>query len=120
MEYHQLGNAGLRVPVLSLGTGTFSGTNEFFNRWGNTNVPEASRLLDICLGHGLNFFDTANVYSHGAAEEILGAALRERRSRALLATKATFLMGDGPNDHGASRYHLLRECEASLRRLGTD
>ncbi len=120
MEYRQLGNAGLRVPVLSLGTGTFGGTNAFFERWGTTDVPGASRLVDICLEHGLNFFDTANVYSHGAAEEILGAALKGKRQRTLIATKATFSMGDGPNDHGASRYHLLRECEASLRRLGTD
>jgi aryl-alcohol dehydrogenase-like predicted oxidoreductase len=120
MEYRQLGNAGLRVPVLSLGTGTFGGTNAFFERWGNTDVPGASRLADICLEHGLNFFDTANTYSQGAAEEILGAALKGKRQRTLISTKANLSMGDGPNDHGASRYHLLRECEASLRRLGTD
>jgi aryl-alcohol dehydrogenase-like predicted oxidoreductase len=120
MEYRLLGASGLRVPVLSLGTGTFGGTNEFFKRWGQTDVAEASRLIDVSLEHGLNFFDTANVYSSGAAEEILGAALKGKRQRTLIATKGTFAMGDGANDRGASRYHLQRECEASLKRLGTD
>jgi aryl-alcohol dehydrogenase-like predicted oxidoreductase len=120
MEYRQLGRSGLRVPVLSLGTGTFGGTNEFFKRWGETDINEARRLVDICLEHGVNFFDTANVYSQGAAEEILGAALKGRRNNALIATKATFAVGEGPNDKGSSRYHLIREVEASLKRLGTD
>lgn len=120
MEYRLLGASGLRVPVLSLGTGTFGGTNEFFKRWGQTDVAEASRLIDVSLDHGLSFFDTANVYSLGAAEEILGAALKGRRQQALIATKGTFAMGDGANDRGASRYHLQRECEASLKRLATD
>jgi aryl-alcohol dehydrogenase-like predicted oxidoreductase len=120
MEYRQLGKAGLRAPVLSLGTGTFGGTNEFFQRWGTTDVQQASRLIDICLEHQLNFFDTANVYSQGASEEILGAALKGQRQRALIATKFAFSVGDGPNDRGASRYHIIRECEASLQRLGTD
>ncbi|MBT1704033.1 aldo/keto reductase [Chryseosolibacter indicus] len=120
MEYRQLGKSGLRVPVLSLGTGTFGGTNEFFKRWGETDVKEASALIDVCLENQLNFFDTANVYSLGAAEEILGAALKGRRHNSIIATKATFATGDQPNDRGASRYHLIRECEASLKRLQTD
>lgn len=120
MEYRKLGKAGLQVPVLSLGTGTFGGTNEFFQRWGQTDVKEAARLVDLCLDHGMNFFDTANVYSQGAAEEILGAALRGRRNQTILATKATFQMGDGVNDKGSSRFHLLKACEDSLKRLGTD
>ena len=120
MEQRQLGRSGLRVPVLSLGTGTFGGTNDFFKKWGETDVKEASRLIDISLEYGMNFFDTANVYSGGAAEEILGAALKGRRHQSLISTKATFRMGDGPNESGASRYHIIRECEASLQRLGTD
>lgn len=120
MDYRQLGRSGLKVPVLSLGTGTFGGTNEFFKRWGETDMNEARRLVDICLEHGVNFFDTANVYSQGAAEEILGAALKGRRHHALVSTKATFAVGGGPNDSGSSRYHIIRECEASLKRLGTD
>lgn len=120
MEYRQLGRSGLRVPVLSLGTGTFGGTNEFFKRWGETDVNEARRLVDISLEHGMNFFDTANVYSQGAAEEILGAVLKGRRNQSLISTKATFAVGEWPNDRGSSRYHLIREVEASLKRLGTD
>ena len=120
MEQRQLGRSGLRVPVLSLGTGTFGGTNDFFKKWGETDVKEASRLIDISLEYGMNFFDTANVYSGGAAEEILGAALKGRRHQSLISTKATFRMGDGANESGASRYHIIRECEASLQRLGTD
>lgn len=120
MEYRQLGHSGLRVPVLSFGTGTFGGTNEFFKRWGETDVKEATRLIDICLERQLNFFDTANVYSQGASEEILGAAIKGRREKAIISTKATFAMGDGPNDQGSSRYHLIKACEDSLKRLGTD
>jgi aryl-alcohol dehydrogenase-like predicted oxidoreductase len=120
MEQRQLGKSGLRVPVLSLGTATFGGTNEFFKKWGDTDIKEATRLVDISLEHQLNFFDTANVYSSGASEEILGAALKGRRNQAIISTKATFKMGDGPNESGASRFHILRECEASLRRLSTD
>jgi aryl-alcohol dehydrogenase-like predicted oxidoreductase len=120
MEYRQLGNAGLRVPVLSLGTGTFGGTNDFFKKWGETDVSEATRLIDICLERGVNFFDTANVYSFGASEQILGAALKGKRSEALISTKAGFTMGSNTNDTGASRFHLIREVEASLKRLGTD
>ena len=120
MEYRQLGRSGLKVPVLSLGTGTFGGTNEFFKRWGETDVQQASRLIDICLERGVNFFDTANVYSFGASEEILGAALKGKRTQVLIATKATFAMGEGPNEQGSSRYHIIRACEESLQRLGTD
>ncbi len=120
MEYRQLGRSGLKVPALSFGTGTFGGTNEFFRKWGETDVKEASRLIDICMEAGVNFFDTADVYSQGAAEEILGKALKGKRDKALISTKATFAMGDGPNDQGSSRYHLIEACEASLKRLGTD
>lgn len=120
MEYRQLGGSGLRVPVLSYGTATFGGTNEFFKTWGETDVKEATRLIDICLEAGVNLFDTANVYSQGASEEILGKALQGKRDQALISTKATFSMGNGPNEFGSSRYHLIRECEASLKRLGTD
>lgn len=120
MDYRQLGRSGLKVPALSFGTGTFGGTNEFFQHWGATDVKEATRLVDICLEAGVNFFDTADIYSDGASESILGAALKGRRDQALIATKATFRSGKGANDIGSSRYHLIRACEASLRRLGTD
>lgn len=120
MEYRQLGRSGLKVPVLSLGTGTFGGVGEFFERWGSTDVQEARRLVDICLDAGLNFFDTANQYSRGASEEILGRAIRGRRDKVLISTKATFAVGPGPNEVGSSRAHLLEAAEASLRRLGTD
>ena len=120
MEYRSLGHAGLKVPVLSLGTGTFGGSNDFFKKWGETDVKEASRLVDICLEAGINFFDTANIYSQGAAEEILGKALKGRREKALISTKATFAVGEGPNELGSSRFHLIQACEDSLKRLGTD
>jgi aryl-alcohol dehydrogenase-like predicted oxidoreductase len=120
MEHRQLGRSGLLVPVLSFGTGTFGGVGEFFGRWGSTDVAEATRLVDRCLDAGLDFFDTADIYSGGASEEILGQALRGRRERVLIATKATFPTGPGPNDRGSSRHHLVRAAERSLRRLGTD
>jgi aryl-alcohol dehydrogenase-like predicted oxidoreductase len=120
MEFRQLGHSGLKVPVLSFGTGTFGGRGEFFSAWGNSDVAEATRLVDVCLEAGLNFFDTADVYSQGASEEILGKAIAGRRSSILISTKATFRMGEGPNDLGSSRHHLLQACEASLRRLHTD
>lgn len=122
MEYRSLGRSGLKVPVLSLGTGTFGGKGEFFQKWGDTDVKEASRLIDISMDHGLNFFDTANIYSQGASEEVLGGALKGRRDKALIATKATFTMGDGtdPNSVGSSRYHIIKAAEDSLKRLGTD
>ena len=120
MEYRQLGKSGLMVPVLSLGTGTFGGNNPFFATWGNTDVAEATRLVDVCLEAGMNFFDTANVYSAGLSEEILGQAIQGRRDQVLISTKATFTAGKGPNDVGSSRHHLLKACDDSLRRLGTD
>ena len=120
MEFRQLGHSGLKVPVLSFGTGTFGGRGDFFSAWGSSDVAEATRLVDICLQAGLNFFDTADVYSQGASEEILGKAIAGRRSSVLISTKATFRMGAGPNDLGSSRHHLIQACEASLRRLQTD
>jgi aryl-alcohol dehydrogenase-like predicted oxidoreductase len=120
MEYRQLGRSGFKVPVLSLGTGTFGGKGEMFARWGKTDVAEATRLVDVALDHGLNFFDTADIYSQGASEEILGAAIKGRRDKTLLSTKATFSTGEGPNDSGSSRYHIIKAAEASLKRLGTD
>ncbi|ESQ81935.1 aldo/keto reductase [Asticcacaulis sp. AC466] len=120
MEYRQLGRSGLKVPVLSFGTGTFGGKGNMFSKWGNVDVAEASRLVDLCLAHGVNFFDTADVYSGGASEEILGAAIKGRRDEVLISTKATFTMGSGPNDKGSSRYHIIKAAEASLKRLGTD
>jgi aryl-alcohol dehydrogenase-like predicted oxidoreductase len=120
MEFRQLGYSGLKVPVLSFGTGTFGGRGEFFQAWGNSDVKEATRLVDICVEAGVNFFDTADVYSRGTSEEILGKAIAGRRSSVLISTKATFAMSEGPNDLGSSRHHLIQSCEASLRRLNTD
>jgi aryl-alcohol dehydrogenase-like predicted oxidoreductase len=120
MEYRLLGGSGLKVPALSFGTGTFGGGTEFFKAWGESDVTEATRLVDICLEAGVNLFDTADVYSNGLSEEILGKALEGKRDRALISTKTTFRFGDGPNDVGSSRYHLRRALEGSLRRLGTD
>ena len=120
MEFRTLGRSGLKVPVLSYGTGTFGGGTEFFKAWGASDVAEATRLVDICLEAGVNLFDTADVYSDGLSETILGKAVAGRRGDVLISTKATFRMGSGPNDLGSSRYHLIRACEASLRRLGTD
>src|SRR4028119_730223 len=100
MEYRQLGASGLKVPVLSFGTATFGGGNEFFKAWGNTAVEEATRLVNLCLDAGVNLFDTANVYSNGAAEEILGKAIAGKRDEVLISTKATFPMSDKVNDYG--------------------
>ena len=120
MEYRQLGYSGLKVPALSFGTATFGGGNDFFRAWGQTDVQEAKRLVDICLEAGVNMFDTADVYSNGLSEEILGKAIEGRRNDVLISTKTTFRFGDGANDVGSSRYHILQACDASLRRLGTD
>ena len=120
MEFRQLGHSGFKVPVLSFGTGTFGGSNDFFRAWGDTDVKEATRLVDICLDAGVNMFDTADVYSAGMSEQILGKAIAGRRDRVIVATKASFPMGAGPNDRGNSRFHLLKACDESLTRLGTD
>jgi aryl-alcohol dehydrogenase-like predicted oxidoreductase len=120
MEYRQLGGSGFKVPVLCLGTGTFGGRGEFFQAWGASDVAEATRLVDICLEAGLTMFDSADVYSGGAAEEILGQAIRGRRDQVIISTKGAFRAGPGPNDVGSSRFHLIRAVEGSLRRLGVD
>jgi len=120
MEYRNLGASGLKVPALSFGTGTFGGTGPLFGAWGNTDVAEARRLIDVCLDAGVNLFDTADVYSNGASEEVLGEALRGRRDKALISTKTGLPMGDGPNDAGVSRERLIRVVDAALRRLKTD
>lgn len=120
MEYRQLGNSGLKVSALSFGTATFAGGTEFFKAWGSSDVQEAKRLIEICIDAGINLFDTANTYSRGGSEEVLGEALKGTRQNVLISTKATFPMGDGPNDYGSSRYHLIKQCEESLRRLQTD
>ena len=120
MEYRLLGGSGLKVSALSFGAATFGGANEFFKAWGDTDVAEATRLIDICLEAGVNLFDTANGYSDGRSEEILGRALGSRRDQVLISTKAYFPAGSGPNDRGSSRYHLRRALEDSLRRLNTD
>ncbi|MGL4552025.1 MAG: aldo/keto reductase [Gemmataceae bacterium] len=120
MEHRRLGHSGFKVPVLSLGTGTFGGKGELFAAWGASDVAEATRLIDVCLDAGLTMFDSADIYSAGAAEEILGAAIKGRRDKVIVSTKGTFRFGDGPNDIGSSRHHLLRSVEGSLKRLGTD
>jgi aryl-alcohol dehydrogenase-like predicted oxidoreductase len=120
MEYRLLGGSGFSVPALTFGTGTFGGSNPRFKAWGSTGVEEATRLVDICLEHGLTMFDSADGYSDGDAEKILGAAIKGRRDQVLISTKATFPTGPGPNDCGSSRFHLVRAIEGSLRRLGTD
>lgn len=120
MEYRQMGYSGLKIPVLSFGTGTFGGKGDFFKAWGQTDVTEAKKLIDICLEHGVNMFDTADIYSNGAAEEVLGQAIKGRRDQMILATKATFRFGEAINDAGSSRFHLIKSCENSLKRLGTD
>ena len=119
MDYRQLGRSGLRVSSLTLGTMTFGGRDKFA-KVGSTDVEGASRQIDRCLDAGVTLFDTANAYSGGASEEILGKAIRGRRDRVLVATKARMPMGDGPNDAGLSRHHLIRSCEESLQRLGID
>ena len=120
MDYRRLGASGLMVPALTLGTGTFGGDDDFFKHWGATGVAEARRLLDICLDHGLSMFDSADVYSGGQAEAILGEAAKGRRDRVLISTKATFAFGPGPNQQGSSRHWLIQAVEGSLKRLQTD
>jgi aryl-alcohol dehydrogenase-like predicted oxidoreductase len=120
MDYRRLGNSGFKVPALTLGTGTFGGKGPLFSSWGGTDAAGATRLVDICLEAGLTMFDSADIYSDGAAEEVLGAAIKGRRDKVLISTKGTFRSGEGPNDVGSSRHHLIRAVEGSLRRLGTD
>jgi len=120
MDYRQLGHSGLKVSSLSFGAGTFGGKGDFFQAWGQTDVQEAKRIVDVCLDAGVNLFDTADIYSSGASEEVLGAAIEGKRDQLLISSKATFRVGDGPNDVGSSRYHLIRSCEGSLKRLKTD
>src|ERR1700748_3704521 len=120
MEYRLLGRSRFKVPVLSLGTGTFGGGNEFFKAWGDTDAKGAAHLIDVCLDAGLTMFDSADIYSNGLAEEVLGAAIKGRRDKVLISTKATFRFGAGPNDVGSSRQHLLAAIDGSLGRLRTD
>lgn len=120
MEHRLLGRSGLRVPVLGFGAGTFGGEGPLFSAWGNTGVDGARRIVDICLDAGVTLFDTADVYSSGASERILGAALKGRRSQALISTKLALRTGDGPNDVGTSRQRLIEGVNGALERLGTD
>src|SRR5277367_2955548 len=122
MEYRQLGKSGLKVPELCFGAGTFGGATEFFKAWGATDdIGEAKKIVDICMGAGINMFDTADIYSDGQSETVLGKAIDHLdREDVLISTKATFRLGEGPNDVGSSRYHLIRAVEGSLKRLGTD
>ncbi len=120
MDYRFLGRSGLKVSVLSFGAATFGGGNEFFKAWGSTQADEARRMVDLCLDAGINLFDTANGYSNGLAEEILGKAIQGKRDRLLISTKVFFPMAQGPNDLGTSRQHILQQVDASLKRLGTD
>jgi aryl-alcohol dehydrogenase-like predicted oxidoreductase len=121
MEYRRLGTSGFKVPVLSFGAGTFGGQGPLFSAWGNTDAAEARRLVDICLDAGLTMFDTADVYSKGSSEQILGEAIKGRRNRVLISTKATFRFDDvDPNAVGSSRFHLLAAVDGALNRLGTD
>jgi aryl-alcohol dehydrogenase-like predicted oxidoreductase len=121
MEYRQLGRSGLKVPELCFGAGTLGAQGEFFEAWSNTSAEETDRILGICMDAGLNFFDTADVYSQGSSELALGKALAAyKREDVLISTKSTFRFGHGPNNVGSSRYHLIQSLEASLKRLGTD
>jgi aryl-alcohol dehydrogenase-like predicted oxidoreductase len=120
VEYRRLGASGLLVPALSFGAGTFGGKGDLFGAWGNTDAREARRLVDICLEAGVTMFDTADVYSDGASEEVLGTALKNRRDQVIVSTKTGLPMGDGPGDAGTSRARLIKATEDALRRLGTD
>src|SRR5688500_6489150 len=120
MEYRYLGASGLKVSALAFGTGTFGGKGDFFNAWGTTQADDARRLIDVCLDAGINLFDTADAYSNGESETILGTAVAGRRDRVILSTKVSLRTGTGPNDVGASRHYLLKSVESSLKRLQTD
>jgi aryl-alcohol dehydrogenase-like predicted oxidoreductase len=120
MEHRQLGRSGLMVPALCFGTGTFGGTGEFFSAWGSSQEKEATKLVDICLEAGLNFFDSADIYSSGRSEEVLGAAIKGRRDKVLISTKGNFRFGEGANNLGSSRFHIINSVNGSLKRLNTD
>src|SRR5215813_12459202 len=121
MEFRQLGKSGAQVPALCFGAGTFGGGNEFFQAWGSTDVKEATRLVEVCLEAGVNFFDTADIYSDGLSEQVLGEAIKQvPREAVLISTKGTFQFGAGPNNVGSSRLHLSRQIDGSLKRLKTD
>ncbi|WP_186398792.1 aldo/keto reductase [Stappia sp. P2PMeth1] len=120
MDHRSLGKSGLKVPVLSFGAGTFGGSGPLFGNWGTSDATEARRLVDICLEAGVNLFDTADVYSGGASEDVLGEAIKGRRDAVLISTKTGLPMGEGPNEAGSSRFRLIRSVEDALRRLRTD
>ncbi len=120
MEHRRLGASGFKVPVLAFGTGTFGGKGEFFKAWGGMQVEAATRMVDICLDAGVTMFDSADVYSEGESELVLGAAIKGRRDKVLISTKGTFRSGEGPNDVGSSRHHLIKAVDGSLKRLQTD
>ncbi len=120
MDFNRLGHSGLRVPALSFGAATFGGGDAFFKAWGSTDAAGASRLIDLCLEHGVSLFDTADVYSNGLSETILGEAIKGKRNRLLISTKTTFPMSDGANDYGSSRLHIVEAVEGSLKRLGVE
>lgn len=120
MDYRSLGKSGLKVSALGFGAGTFGGSGPLFSNWGNSDAVEARRIVDICIDAGVNLFDTADVYSDGASEQVLGEAIRGRRDAVLISTKTSLPMGEGPNDAGSSRFRLIRAVEDSLRRLRTD
>ncbi|HEY0268909.1 MAG TPA: aldo/keto reductase, partial [Methyloradius sp.] len=120
MEYRYLGASGLKVSTLSFGAGTFGGAGPLFSEWGSSSATEARRLIDISLDAGINLFDTADVYSAGASELMLGEAIKGRRDQVIISTKTSLPMGDGPNDAGSSRSRLIKACDDALKRLGTD
>src|SRR5215217_2875709 len=120
MEHRRLGSSGLKVPELTFGTGTFAGHGQFFKEWGTNDAKAASRLVDICLEHGVTMFDSADIYSTGGAEEVLGEAIKGRRGQVLISTKGGMRFGEGANNTGSSRFHIIESVEASLKRLGTD
>jgi aryl-alcohol dehydrogenase-like predicted oxidoreductase len=120
MEHRLLGRSGFKVPVMGFGAGTFGGQGPLFSAWGNTDVAGARRIVDICLDACITLFDSADVYSSGASESNLGAALKGRRQRAIISTKLSLRSGDGPNEVGSSRHHLITGVNAALQRLDTD
>jgi aryl-alcohol dehydrogenase-like predicted oxidoreductase len=120
MEYRTLGRSGLKISTMTMGTMTFGGVGGFA-KVGNTDLQGARRLIDLCIDSGINLLDTANAYSGGLSEQIIGEALGgKRKGDVLIASKVRMPVGKGPNDQGLSRYHIIRECEGSLKRLKTD